>query len=498
MTTKPLDNSYWVIPGRLLAGEYPRTLEHESSVARLRALVEAGITRFIDLTTAADRLEKYEPLLGSVSDGIAQRQHFPIGDLGVPEHRGEMAAILNAIDLALEAGHGVYVHCWGGVGRTGTVIGCWLRRHFEDGLMRRDGQPVGLDSLWRQCPKSATRQAPETDQQKQFIATWNERAEVRKGQGCLLGQLAGDALGSQVEFLSRDTIRARYPDGIEFLAPGGTFNTLAGQPTDDSELALTLARHLVHLGTYDAMTVRGHYRAWLDSGPFDCGTTISAALRGEMNPESQANGALMRISPLGIFGVNHRLEQVADWATDDAALTHSNPLCQQVNALYAMAISAAIRDGLSATALYEQIRHWARTRRADPRLLQAIDEATSRMPANFDGPRMGWVLIAFQNALYQLLHAPDLKTGVVETVMQGGDTDTNAAIAGTLLGAVHGVEAIPAQWREAILTCRPQAGLPGVIRPRPECFWPVDALDLARGLIHGRSASILQCDFAPV
>jgi len=76
-----------------------------------------------------------------------------------------------------------------------------------------------------------------------------------------------------------------------------------------------------------------------------------------------------------------------------------------------------------------------------------------------------------------------LETGVVDTVMRGGDTDTNAAICGALLGAVYGLDAVPAQWIDRILNCRPKAGQSGVHRPSPECFWPADALELAESLI---------------
>ncbi len=98
---------------------------------------------------------------------------------------------------------------------------------------------------------------------------------------------------------------------------------------------------------------------------------------------------------------------------------------------------------------------------------------------------MGWVLIAFSNAVYQLLHATSLEEGVVDTVMRGGDTDTNAAIAGALLGAVHGLDALPGQWVDSILRCRPEAGSPRVRNPRPECYWPVDSLELAEALASG-------------
>ena len=93
------------------------------------------------------------------------------------------------------------------------------------------------------------------------------------------------------------------------------------------------------------------------------------------------------------------------------------------------------------------------------------------------------MLVALRNALWQLLHAPDAESGVVDTVMRGGDTDTNAAICGALLGAVHGIDALPARWVDAVLACRPEAGRPGVRQPRPEVYWPVDALELADRLL---------------
>ncbi len=92
-------------------------------------------------------------------------------------------------------------------------------------------------------------------------------------------------------------------------------------------------------------------------------------------------------------------------------------------------------------------------------------------------------LPCLQNALYQLLHAPSLEAGVVDTVMGGGDTDTNAAICGALLSAVCGRDAIPAQWLDSLQNCRPEAENPNVRHPRPECFWPVDALELAAELV---------------
>ena len=303
-----------------------------------------------------------------------------------------------------------------------------------------------------------------------------------RARGCLLGQIAGDSLGSLVEFESAENIRARYPDGVRQLADGGTFGTLAGQPTDDSEMALAMARQLVAIGRYCALRTGKQYRDWLKSGPFDCGNTIANALRGVPNPQSQANGALMRVSPLGIFGAGRTRADVMKWARKDALLTHENPVCVQANALYAALVAHAVREGGTGAGLYEALLGWMKRMKIEPALREAVDRAAHQPPADYMS-QMGWVLVALQNALWQMLNAPSFEEGVVDTVMRGGDTDTNAAIAGALLGAMYGEQAVPVQWREAVLHCRPEAGRPGVQCPRPAIYWPVDALELADALL---------------
>jgi ADP-ribosylglycohydrolase len=85
-------------------------------------------------------------------------------------------------------------------------------------------------------------------------------------------------------------------------------------------MALLLARMLVVKGSYDLDGAAERYRFWLDSEPFDCGHTIRQGLRGRPNLQSQANGALMRISPLGIFGAGRDREEVGEWALESAGL----------------------------------------------------------------------------------------------------------------------------------------------------------------------------------
>ena len=309
---------------------------------------------------------------------------------------------------------------------------------------------------------------------------WRDRAE-----GCFMGQVAGDSLGSLVEFKSAAEIRRLYPDGVRRLQNGGTWNTLAGQPTDDSEMALMLARHLAKAAAYDPQEALQGYIFWMDSRPFDKGTTISNALRGRKSADSQANGALMRISPLGIFGASRSWADVSRWAQEDAALTHPHPVCLQANAIYACMIAEAIRSGCTPAQLYDYALNLTARIPLEASLKTALQKAADTRPDDFM-THQGWVLVAFQNALWQLLHAPSLEEGVVDTVMCGGDTDTNAAICGALLGAVHGVQAIPTQWREAVLSCRPKQGTPGVFRPRPACFWPTDIPELVPLLLEDR------------
>ena len=313
-------------------------------------------------------------------------------------------------------------------------------------------------------------------------APYKPITELSRAQGCLLGQLAGDSLGSLVEFRSPESIQREYPAGVRNFADSGTWDTIAGQPTDDSEMALALARVLAQHKKYDPTLALDAYIGWLNSGPFDCGSTIRRGLQGERDWNSQANGAMMRISPLGIFGANYDFKQVAEWASEDAALTHPHPVCRQANSLYASAIACAVRSGCGPGDLYKRILIWAERIPAESTLMSAIEGAATAPPAEYMH-QQGWVLTAFRNALWQLLHTDDLEEAVVDTIRRGGDTDTNAAICGALLGAVYGREAVPKRWVDVLLSCRPMEGDPDVRRPRPACYWPVDALELAERLI---------------
>lgn len=307
---------------------------------------------------------------------------------------------------------------------------------------------------------------------------------LSRAQGVLLGQLAGDALGSAVEFQSAAAIARRYPDGVRTLADGGTWNLIAGQPTDDSEMALALARSLVKERGYSATRVAAAYISWKNSGPFDIGTTTSAGIAAlaagrKAQSDSEANGALMRVSPIGILAAGYPA-RAATLARQDALLTHPSPVCQAASAAYAAAIAAGIAGG-DAEAMWQAAYDHCGDDTAAATLRDVLARARYTLPTDFQH-QMGWVVTAFFNAFHWLMRGASLEAAVIWTVSAGGDTDTNAAICGALLGAVQGRDAIPLQWRNAVLTCRPVAAA-GVHHPRPAGYWPDDALDLAEALL---------------
>ena len=124
----PIPDSYWLIEGKLLAGEYPGTYIEADTREKLAKFLDAGIRTFIDLTEERE-LSKYDHVLQALADdrGVeAKHVRQPIRDYSVPTARFQMVTILATIREEIDAGRPVYVHCWGGIGRTGTVVGCWL------------------------------------------------------------------------------------------------------------------------------------------------------------------------------------------------------------------------------------------------------------------------------------------------------------------------------------------------------------------------------------
>jgi hypothetical protein len=170
---RPIQDAYWVIPGRLLAGEYPTvTFNPEANERRLGAFLGYGFDTFINLTSLGEA-EDYSPLLCKLAQARSQTVNclrFPVNDYGLPAQH-EMTNILDAMDGALETGHRVYLHCYGGIGRTGTVMGCYLVRHGLSGSQALEQ----LAAWWLGVPKSKRfPNSPETLDQEKFILNWQE------------------------------------------------------------------------------------------------------------------------------------------------------------------------------------------------------------------------------------------------------------------------------------------------------------------------------------
>jgi protein-tyrosine phosphatase len=134
--------------------------------------LNSGVDLFLDLTEEGE-LAPYNAVLqeeaAALGKDVAHRR-FPIRDLGTPS-KDEMAALLAEIESAVGAGKTVYVHCWGGIGRTGTVVGCYMVQHgssAEQALTTIEHLRRGVTDSWRS--------SPETDEQRAFVRAWeNEK-----------------------------------------------------------------------------------------------------------------------------------------------------------------------------------------------------------------------------------------------------------------------------------------------------------------------------------
>lgn len=303
--------------------------------------------------------------------------------------------------------------------------------------------------------------------------------------GCLMGQLCGDALGAQVEFKEKEEIRDFfdcYTDDngniIIDMYGGGTFGLAPGQITDDSEMAIALAKSIVENNGYDSRKALDEYKLWKKSKPFDIGMTISNAMEGRYNHASLANGAMMRVSPLAALNWNQNVHKIADDAMKDCSLTHVNSICQKYNALYSIMIALLIQTG-NAKQAYQVALDYAKKEHFDcgSNLMERAKTEPHYNPIR----NIGFVEIAFQNAIYCLFQKKTFEEAMTFSVLSGGDTDTNAAIAGALYGAMVGIDMIPMNWKDCIMQCKPVGNM--TYHPRHEMYWPCKLMKMKDSLI---------------
>lgn len=297
------------------------------------------------------------------------------------------------------------------------------------------------------------------------------------GRGCLLGALVGDAAGATLEFLDGKPDRDDVKRALGMVG-GGTWHTAPGQITDDGEMALCLARALVGSSTFPIEKVACEYLKWYQSLPFDMGRTITAGLEGglraaagsvhrnmwraaEKNAISKSNGALMRAAPLGIWGWRLSEDELAAAATEESRLTHANPVCQNASAVYCLAIRHLVMNPGDGVGAFETARRWA-GRLGNAEVVEWLGLAEQGVDVGYL-PRPGFVKFGFAHAFRHLRNGSSYVAALAETLLGGGDTDTNACIVGGMIGALHGEPGIPPALTAAVMGCDTSKG-----RPRPE------------------------------
>lgn len=310
--------------------------------------------------------------------------------------------------------------------------------------------------------------------------------------GALLGSLIGDSIGSRLEFLGKlpstqDVVEAMRMPG------GGYWRVAPGQITDDGELTLCLTKSLIEKETFDLDSIASNYIRWLRSKPFDIGETtynsfdvkdqnitklgkkIQKSNRWS-NAKSKANGSLMRCVPLAIWGFNLSEKKLAHYAFQDSSLSHPNITCCESVACYIIAIASLIRSGGDIEYSFNRAYNWL-NKYSKSEVITWLEMAKNNEEYPFY-PQAGFVKIAFINAFRHLKNKSNYDQAIKETVANGGDTDTNACIAGGLIGASTGISNIKDEYIKKVLNCNTSIG-----RERPDEYHPKNAFDFVEKLI---------------
>ena len=279
--------------------------------------------------------------------------------------------------------------------------------------------------------------------------------------GCVLGLALGDAAGAPFEFRRAHEI----PDPIplfELPWAGGP----AGSTTDDTALARNLVVSLTERQGFDPDDLVARHLEWFRTGPPDVGNqtrlVLERADRGEpaadaaravwesRGPEvSAGNGSVMYCAPLGAAFASH-MDWVFRAAPALSALTHHDARCGTACLAVTLAAASLVLSGEPERSIRDVLTHLiAEDREGAEELEFLVGAAGTQRPV--DGPDQGFCLFTAGIALRVAITAPMYEAGIREVIALGGDTDTNAAVAGALLGARDGLDALPPEWRSKLL-----------------------------------------------
>jgi ADP-ribosyl-[dinitrogen reductase] hydrolase len=283
-----------------------------------------------------------------------------------------------------------------------------------------------------------------------------------KAEGCLLGLACGDALGRPVEFKSAVTIEKMYGT-LETMLGHGSHGQPPGTITDDTELALRIARSLVHCGAFDGEDIANRFVGWYETGPFDIGVMTSDALTRlqsgepwdqagqtvwESRPEGSnaGNGSVMRCAPyaLAFAGDPQQLGQVSE---QSSAITHADPRCKRGCAVLNLTIAALLRG--EDDPLQRALETTYPKQSDAPEIVTAVEGLPDGISAS-EINNGGYVVDALQAGLYYALDADNARDAIVRAVNAGGDADTVGAITGAVAGARFGAASLPESWLNEI------------------------------------------------
>lgn len=287
--------------------------------------------------------------------------------------------------------------------------------------------------------------------------------KIDRYRGSLLGLAVGDAVGTTLEFKPPGTFTP-----IKDMVGGGPFQLKPGEWTDDTSMALCLAKSLIEKQGFDPVHQLQKYLQWYRQGHlsstgrcFDIGGTVQQALRrfedtgepfcGSIDPLSAGNGSIMRLAPVPMFYAANPEEAIVK-AKDSSRTTHGAATavdaCRYLAALIVGAINGISKEELLESRYSSIYNYWENNR-----LVEEIDEIATgsfkhRQPPEIKGT--GYVVKSLEAALWAFYHSNSFAEGCLLAVNLGDDADTTGAVYGQLAGAFYGEEGIPKSWREKL------------------------------------------------